>query len=351
MSPERLQQIEALYNDALNLRSADRSAFLDHACGADSALRREVESLLEFERAETCLDKDAIEFAAESVAARGNDSLMGRMLGRYQLLSLVGRGGIGDVYCAVDSRLNRLVAVKILPPYMNESQEWLQRLTQEARTAAALSHPHICHLYDLGNDSGISYLVFEYLSGELLSERLAKGAVPLPDALSYAIQMADALVCAHEQGIIHCDLKPNNIMLTKSGLKLLDFGIAELRYPEKTAVVSPSAAHRPGTLAYMAPEQLNGDAPDARTDIFAFGLVTFQMLAGRPAFQGSSEAILTTSILKDNPPSVLQFLPQAPPALDLLLSRCLAKDPRERWQSIRDVLFILNWVASQGRSA
>jgi serine/threonine protein kinase len=336
-----LDQIEILYNDALALQPQDRSAFLDRMCGADSELRREIESLLMCGGTETCLDKDAIEFAAEALAQEGAGLLVGRTLGRYQLLSAVGRGGMGEVYCAVDSRLNRLVAVKVLPPYVSDNPEWSQRLEQEARSVAALNHPHICILHDVGHDAGTNYLVFEYLVGELLSERLAGGPLPLPQALRYAAEMADALDSTHQQGIVHCDLKPQNIMLTKSGVKLLDFGIAELQSSGTTA---PAATA--GTLAYMAPEQIEGREADARTDIFAFGMVTYEMLTGRPAFQGDSQASLAASILNDNPPPPSQFVSGVPPTLDFLVGRCLSKLPSERWQSICDVLFMLRWIAT-----
>src|SRR5438093_2254190 len=275
MSPERLQQIEELYNDALALAPGERDAFLDRACGADTDLRREIDSLLTSATVDTCLDRDAMEFAAESLANHPGDVMMGRMLGRYQLLSLVGRGGMGEVYCAVDTRLNRLVAVKVLPSYLNGKVQRAERLEQEARAIASLNHPHICTLYDIGKDAGVHYLVFEYLVGERLSDRLSKGPLPLAEAVRYAIQMAEALDVTHQEGIVHCDLKPHNIILTRTGLKLLDFGIAELRYADEKG---RGSGRSPGTLAYMAPEQIEGRETDVRTDIFGFGLVIYEMV-------------------------------------------------------------------------
>jgi serine/threonine protein kinase len=341
MTPERLLQIETIYHGALDLQPAARRPFLDRACGADDELRREVESLLEFGPGETCLDQDAIQFAAESVAAEENGTLIGHVLGRYQLLSLAGRGGMGDVYCAVDRRLNRLVAIKVIPSPASANSRSSQRFEREARASAALSHPHICRLYDVGRDAGMDYLVFEYLFGDLLSERLENGALPFADALNYAIQMADAVASAHEHGITHRDLKPRNVMLTKSGLKLLDFGIAQLRYPDEPAPTGSAASTPAGSLAYMAPEQIRNHETDPRTDIFGFGLVAYQMFTGRPAFQGATRDTLLSSILNDDPPPVSRFAPEAPPALGFVIARCLAKDPLERWQSIRDVLFML----------
>jgi serine/threonine protein kinase len=351
MNPDRLQQIETFYNDALALKPDDRPAFLDQVCAGDTDLRSELESLLAA-AADSYLDIDALQLAAESLAHAQDSSLMGQVLGRYQLLSLVGRGGMGEVYCAVDSRLNRLVAIKVLPAYMRDNLDWVNRLNEEARAVAALSHPNICTLYDIGTDAGTHYLVFEYLAGELLSEHLSTGPVPLKEAIQYAIQMAEAIRAAHQEGIIHCDLKPHNIMLMKSGLKLLDFGIAELRYGDQPWIPGArtkrtSTGPSPGTLAYMSPEQIEGVETDVRTDIFGFGLVTYQMVTGRPAFYGHDQTSLSLAILNDAPVPASKLVPQLPAALDFLLWRCLVKQPAERWQSISDVLFMLKWIASQ----
>jgi serine/threonine protein kinase len=247
------------------------------------------------------------------------------MLGRYQLLSLVGRGGMGDVYCAVDSHLNRLVAVKVLQPYMADDLERSRRFEQEARSIAALNHPHICTLHDAGEDAGTYYLVFEYLVGEMLSDRLRHGALPLPEALKYAIQIAEALEHAHREGVIHHDLKPRNIMLTNTGVKILDFGIAELHYPEEPLEEPAPSRSKSGTLAYMAPEQIEGRQTDARTDIFAFGTVVYEML------KAGSEA--ERHVLA---------------ALNSVVAGCLAQQPSQRWQSVSDVLLMLRSIAKIG---
>jgi serine/threonine protein kinase len=330
-----LRNIETIYNDALTLEPGERAAFLDRVCSDDSDLRREVESLLAFApQAETYMATPALQQTAESLAQHGKGTLVARTLGRYQLLSLVGQGGMAEVYCGVDSRLNRLVAVKVLPVYMASDRERVQRFEQEARAVAALNHPGICTLHDVGNEDGVHYLVFEYLAGEPLSERLLKGAVPIPEALEYAIQIADAVACAHEQEIIHLDLKPSNIMLTRTGVKLLDFGIAELRHPDmpdSTDAIrmntAGSGVRTPGTLGYMAPEQLEGRETDYRTDIFAFGAVLYEMFTGRRAFPNP----------RPNP-AISTETPTVPPAVNSLVARCLAKNPSERWQTVSVVL-------------
>jgi eukaryotic-like serine/threonine-protein kinase len=336
----RLRNIETIYNDALTLKSGERAAFLDRVCNDDGDLRREVESLLAYApQAETYMATPALQQAAESLAQEGKGTLVARTLGRYQLLSLVGQGGMAEVYCGVDSRLNRLVAVKVLPVYMASDRERVQRFEQEARAVAALNHPCICTLHDVGNEDGVHYLVFEYLAGEPLSERLVKGAVPFPEALEYAIQIADAVACAHEQEIIHLDLKPSNVMLTRTGVKLLDFGIAELRHPDmpdSTDTIrtntADSGVRTPGTLGYMAPEQLEGRETDCRTDIFAFGAVLYEMFTGRRAFPNPA------SVLNRPPTPIATETPTVPPAVDSLVARCLAQNPSERWQSVSEVL-------------
>jgi serine/threonine protein kinase len=343
VTSERLQHVQTLYNDAVALEPDERPAFLDRACGGDSDLRREIESLLAYEhQAETWLDRPAYQVAAEALAEEGTGPLVDRMLGRYQLLSLVGRGGMGDVYCAVDRRLNRLVAVKTLPSYMATDQQHVKRFEQEARAIAVLNHPHICILHDAGYDDGLHYLVFEYLVGEPLSDRLSREAQSLKQVMDYTMQIAEALAYAHDLGIIHLDLKPSNIMMMRSGVKLLDFGVAELRDPhvlsnEIPETKSEPPRRKPGTPGYMAPEQLEGGPTDARTDIFAFGAVLYELVTQRRAFPHKPE---TVSALSDQPPARISSIRQGVPiSLDSLVARCLAVKPSDRWQSMSEVLF------------
>jgi len=281
---------------------------------------------------------------------------LGVRLGPYEIVSALGAGGMGEVYKARDPRLDRIVAIKVLHADVASAPDRRQRFEREARAIAALQHPHICVLHDIGRQDGTDFLVMEYLDGETLARRLTKGPLPLDQALQYAIQVADALDKAHRQGITHRDLKPGNLMLTKSGVKLLDFGLAKLREGDAGPAGRLSAlpTQEPdltgegtilGTLQYMAPEQLEGKKADARTDIFAFGAVVFEMVTGRKTFDGKSQASLIGAILKDEPPTMSTLQSLTPPALDRVVSTCLAKDPDDRWQTARDVARELGWIA------
>jgi Tol biopolymer transport system component/predicted Ser/Thr protein kinase len=270
----------------------------------------------------------------------------GSRLGPYEIVSPLGAGGMGEVYRARDTRLGRTVAVKVLPSGMT-SPESRQRFEREARTVSHLSHPHICALYDVGHQDGVDYLVMEYLEGETLAERVARGPVTLDLILRYGIEIADALEKAHRSGVVHRDLKPGNVMITKSGVKLLDFGLAKALAPVSAASqftalptqASPITREGSllGTLQYMAPEQLEGKEADARTDVFAFGAVLYEMATGRKTFSGATQASLIGSILRDEPRPISEVVPLTPRSLDRLVKICLAKDPDDRWQTAHDV--------------
>jgi eukaryotic-like serine/threonine-protein kinase len=286
----------------------------------------------------------------------------GTRFGPYELLSPLGVGGMGEVYRARDTRLDRIVVIKVLPQHLSFDPQRRQRLEREARAVSALSHPHICVLYDIGQQDGIDYLVMEYIEGSSLADRLVKGPLPLDQALRYSIEIADALDKAHRTGIIHRDLKPGNIMITNSGAKLLDFGLAKMRANDSQAVLS-AQSNVPteriltgegtivGTFEYMAPEQLEAGQVDARTDIFAFGAVLYQMVTGRKAFTGKSRASLITAIMSSEPPPISTIQPMTPPALDRVVKTCLAKEPDDRWQTAHDLMLELKWIAEAGSQA
>ncbi len=281
----------------------------------------------------------------------------GTRLGPYEIKAPVGAGGMGEVYRARDTRLDRSVAIKVLPDHLSASPEVRQRFEREAKTISQLSHPHICALYDIGRESGTDYLVMEYLEGEALSDRIRKGPLPLEQVLRFGIEIADALDKAHRQGIVHRDLKPANIMLTKPGVKLLDFGLAKELRPQLGLVDAAGDSASPtkagltqegtilGTIQYMAPEQLEGKEIDARTDVFALGAMLYEMATGRKAFAASSRASLITAIMSAEPAPVSSVQPTSPPVLDRLIQSCLSKDPNERVQTAHDVMLQLRWIA------
>jgi Tol biopolymer transport system component len=286
----------------------------------------------------------------------------GARLGPYQIVAPIGAGGMGEVYRARDTRLGREVAVKVLPSHLTEDPELKARFEREAKAISQLTHPHICTLYDVGSEGGVEYLVMELLEGQTLADRLEKGPLPTDHVLKFGVEIADALDRAHRAGIVHRDLKPGNVMLTKSGVKLLDFGLAKIAAssePASELSSLPTQASRPltqkgtvmGTFQYMAPEQLEGKDTDARTDIFALGCVLYEMATGKRAFTGATQASLVSSILRDEPKPISAVTPLAPAALDRLVKSCLAKDPEDRWQSARDVRNELQWIGQSGSQA
>jgi serine/threonine protein kinase len=285
----------------------------------------------------------------------------GTRLGPYDIIARIGAGGMGEVFRARDTRLNRSVAIKVLPSGLAADQQLRGRFEREARTISSLNHPHICTLFDVGHQEGVDFLVLEYLEGETVAERLARaGRLDPAQALKIAIDVCDGLSAAHGAGIVHRDLKPANVMLTKVGAKVLDFGLAKAAAPVvATTALSMLPTTPPnltaqgailGTFQYMAPEQIEGQEADARTDIFAFGALLFEMLSGRTAFDGTTRARLLGAILKDEPPAVSSVQPLAPAALDRIISTCLAKDPDARWQSAADLKIELQW-ATQSAAA
>lgn len=276
-------------------------------------------------------------------------------LGPYEIIALLGVGGMGEVYKARDTRLDRTVAIKIC------TGGFIERFEREARAISSLNHQHICALYDIGREGSVEFLVMEHLEGESLETRLRRGPLAIEEALRTAIQIAGALDAAHRKGIIHRDLKPGNVMLTRSGAKLLDFGLAkitptvEISGTDTTRLTNNSPLTEKGTILgtfqYMSPEQLEGKETDARSDIFSFGAMLFEMITGRKGFEGSSRASLIAAVISVNPPPVSTIQPMASPALDRLVQRCLAKSPDDRWQNAGDLRSELEWIAGAGSMA
>jgi Tol biopolymer transport system component len=298
--------------------------------------------------------------------------LIGKTLDHYEILEQIGAGGMGEVYRARDTRLDRIVAVKVLPPQFSQDSERRQRFDREAKTISSLQHPNICTLHDLGSHDGVDYLVMEFIDGETLSDRLKLGPLPPADVLHYGAQIAQALDRAHRSNIVHRDLKPGNVMLTKAGVKLLDFGLAKMgetansagvavtqAVTERNPIGTPGSASGPltaegtilGTFQYMAPEQLEGAEADRRSDIFALGSVLYEMATGRKAFEGKSQASLIAAILEREPTPLTSITPMTPPALDHIIRKCLAKDPDDRWQSASDVAGQLQWIGESSSQA
>ena len=292
----------------------------------------------------------------------------GTKLGPYEIQSALGAGGMGEVYRARDTRLDRTVAVKILASHLSSSPELRQRMEREARTISSLNHPHICHLYDIGSQNGADFLVMEFLEGETLAERLRKGPLPLNEILKIGIAVAEALAIAHRQGIVHRDLKPGNIMLTQAGAKLMDFGLAKPLTAQTAGISSasaPSFTAAPtmsgpspltplttagtviGTIQYMSPEQIEGKEADARSDIFAFGAVLYEMAAGKRPFQGKSQISLASAILESEPEPLGTAKPDIPAAFDHVVRTCLQKNPDDRYLAAHDIKLELQWVAAE----
>src|SRR6202140_253218 len=292
----------------------------------------------------------------------------GTKLGPYEIQSPLGAGGMGEVYRALDTRLDRTVAIKVLASHLSSSPELKQRMEREARAISSLNHPHICHLYDIGSQDGTDYLVMEFLEGETLAERLRKGAMPPNEILKIGIAVAESLAVAHRQGIVHRDLKPGKIMLTQGGAKLMDFGLAKPlglqttgagsgSAPSFTAAatlsgpspLSPltSAGSIIGTIQYMSPEQIEGKEADARSDIFAFGAVLYEMVTGKRPFAGKSQILLASSILEKHPDPITAVNPLIPSAFEHVMMTCLQKNPEERFQAAQDIKLELQWIAAE----
>ncbi len=391
MTPQRWKQIEQLYHAALKLEPGQRAVFLQEGCAGDEDLRREVESLLAHEpQGESFIEASALEGAAQAMAEKRVQSLVGRQLGAYKILSLLGAGGMGEVYRARDTRLDRTVALKTLPGEVAADQERMRRFTREAKAASALSHPNVAHIYDIGDFEGVHFIAMEYIEGETLAQRIHAGKFPSPGAktppsplgrgnqknietlpsplgrgaggegeqgrsletvkiLEISIQVADALDEAHTKGITHRDIKPGNIMLTPRGqVKVLDFGLAKVARLEGAAgssdistLVKTETGVVMGTVQYMSPEQVLGKEVDHRTDIFSLGVVLYEMTTGRLPFAGTSTSETMDRILHGQPEAIARFNYSVPGELERIIRKCLEKDRERRYQSARELLIDL----------
>src|SRR5262249_22446872 len=325
---------------ALEVAPEQRPAFLDQACLRDDSLRHEVESLL------ASADTVGSDFLPSSTLHL--TLAKGTVLGDYEVQSLIGTGGMGEVYRARDCRLDRDVAIKVLPIYLSSNRDRLWRFEQEARVAAALNHPNILAVFQMGTYEGASYLVTELLDGLTVREHLRCGPLPVPKAIDYALQIANGLAAAHKKGIVHRDLKPENLFVTKDGcVKILDFGLAKLMQSKADFISARRSDQRTeagmvmGTAGYMAPEQARGEDADYRADIFAFGAILYEMLTGKRAFEGPTAADTMGAILRDESPAFPRTVPAPPPGLQRIMQRCLEKDQEQRFHSASDLAFAL----------
>ena len=345
METERWRQIKTLLHSALEREPSERSAFLAAACADDDLLRKEIESLItSHEQAGGFIESPAFEVMAESLTNNGTQSVAGQTLGHYKVIEQIGTGGMGEVYLAEDTRLGRKVALKLLPGYFTTDDERVRRFQQEARAASNLNHPNILTIYEIGEINSRHFIATEFIEGETLRHRLEKRQAKLSEALDIAVQMTSALSAAHRAGIAHRDIKPENIMLRTDGIvKVLDFGLAKLTEQksaelETATLVKTREGIVMGSAHYMSPEQARGQKMDGRTDLFSLGVVLYEMLAGRPPFEGDTSSDIIVSILQKEPLPFVRFLPEAPKELQRIVTKALRKDVEDRYQTSRDLL-------------
>lgn len=345
MKPERWQQLEPLYHAALERESGARAAFLDEACAGDAELRREVESLLAYEqRTAHFLTSPPDAVAAEMLAAEQRPSPLGKSQGHYQILSLLGKGGMGEVYQARDKRLDRTVALKILPAQVAVDRERMQRFVREAKAASALTHPHVATIYEIGAADGASFIAMEYVEGQSLAAKINGHPLTVKEIVEFGSQIADALDEAHRKGITHRDIKPANVMLTqREQVKVLDFGLAKIARPQSIDSQASTLAKTQsgvvmGTVPYMSPEQALGREVDHRSDLFSLGVVLYEMATGRLPFAGASTSETLDLILHAQPEAMARFNYDVPAELERIVRKCLEKERERRYQSARELL-------------
>jgi serine/threonine protein kinase len=365
MTPERYQQISELYHAAQTVEPERRSDFLVQACNGDEELLGEVTKLLAGnEDARNFLSTPAFAVAAEVLAGEEAQSLIGKRLGRFEILSLLGAGGMGEVYLAEDAQLGRRVALKLLPQEFTSQADRLRRFEREARAASALNHPNIITIHDIGEAEGIHFIATEYIEGEMLRRRIARGRVPLAEAVEIALQVANALDIAHSAGIIHRDIKPENIMRRPDGyVKVLDFGLAKLTEPKMARPAATSQMDTPplptetsagmilGTVNYMSPEQARGLKVDRRCDLWSLGVTLYEMVVGKSPFTGQTATDILVSIIDRRPLPLTQIIPDRPEELERIVMKALAKDCDERYQTAKDMAIDLKSLKRQLESS
>jgi serine/threonine protein kinase len=346
MGPQRWQQIEALYHAALEREPAERAAWLAARCGDDADLRREVETLLAYDdKAAQFIEAPALEVAARSLAEDQKQQAVKRQVGAYKIISRIGSGGMGEVYVAEDTRLGRRVAIKFLPVIAGDDPQARKRFLREARAAAALDHPNICAIHEVNEADGQPFIVMQYITGETLADRLRREPLARTEALDFAIQIADALSEAHSHHIIHRDIKPGNILINaRRQVKVLDFGLAKILPadgPQAGVTETQSFISTPGvivgTAPYMSPEQARGEPLDARTDIFSFGVVLYEMVSNQSPFAAATRVDTLLAVMNDEPPPLARYS-DAPDELQRIVGKALRKNREQRYQTMRDLL-------------
>jgi serine/threonine protein kinase len=360
MTPERYQQIARLFHSAQDLEPGQRRDYLIQASDGDEELLDEVVKLLAGdEEAQNFLSTPALAVAAEALAVEKATSLIGKRLGRFEILSMLGAGGMGEVYLAQDAQLDRRVALKLLPKDFTSHRDRLRRFEREARAASALNHPNIITIHDIGETEGIHFIATEYIEGEMLRRRIARGRLPLAEAVEIALQVANALDIAHSAGIIHRDIKPENIMRRPDGyVKVLDFGLAKLTEPKQAPKATSQMDTSPlpnetsagmilGTVNYMSPEQARGLPVDRRCDLWSLGVTLYEMVVGRSPFTGQTMTDVIVSIVDRQPAPLTQVIPEVPVELERIVTKALAKDCNKRYQSARDMAIDLKALKRQ----
>src|SRR5712691_7521435 len=350
MTPERWQHIDRLFHSALERVPEERASFLTEACGDDESVRSDVEALIAaHEQSGEFLDAPAYEIASGKLANDSAELAVGEALGHYKILGTLGTGGMGEVYLAQDSRLGRKVALKLLSATFTGDPERLRRFEQEARAASALNHPNILTIHEIGSENGLQFIATEFIDGETLRHRLRERPLHISDAVHIAVEVAEALTAAHAEGIVHRDVKPENIMLRRDGhVKVLDFGLAKLTDNVNNSFDSQAISARSalqttpgliiGTVAYMSPEQARGLAVDARTDIWSLGVVLYEMMAGRAPFEGSTTSDVIAAVLEREPVPLARYAGEVPAEVEWIVKKALRKDQEERYQTAKEML-------------